>query len=90
MLYPLSYGGPRRAYRAGAGRPTAYASDVSKRNTKPASAAERERRLRAERLLGGLLPDQTRDESGDAWGERDGAESRDDEIQRDVPPHHGS
>jgi hypothetical protein len=90
MLYPLSYGGPRRAYRAGVRRPTAYASDVSTRKPKPESAAERARRLRAERLLGGLLPDQTRDESADAWGEREGAEARDDEIQRDVPPHHGS
>jgi hypothetical protein len=54
------------------------------------SAAERARRRRAERLLGGLLPDQTRDESGDAWGEREGAEARDDELKRDVPPHHGA
>jgi len=54
------------------------------------SAAERARRRRAERLLGRLLPDQTRDESGDAWGERDGTESRDDELKRDVPPHHGA
>jgi len=54
------------------------------------SAVERARRLRAERLLGGLLPDQTKDESGDAWGERDGADSRDDELKRDVPPHHGA
>ena len=52
-------------------------------------SAERARRHKAERLLGGLLPDQTQDESADAWGDRDGAESRDDEIRRDVPPHHG-
>ena len=72
------------------GRPTAYASDVSKRKPESENTAERARRRRAERLLGGLLPDQTRDEAGDAWGERDGTEARDDEIQRDVPPHHGS
>lgn len=54
------------------------------------SAAERARRKRAERLLGGLLPDQTSDETDDAWGEREGISSRDDEIKRDVPPHHGS
>jgi hypothetical protein len=45
------------------------------------------RRRRAERLLGNLLPDQTRDESGDGWGER--ADSRDEELKREVPPHHG-
>jgi len=90
MLYPLSYGGPRRAYRAEARRPSAYASDVSKRKPKPPSSAEAARRRRAERLLGGLLPDQTKDETSDAWGDRDGSASRDDELQRDVPPHHGA
>ena len=54
------------------------------------SAAERARRKRAERLLGGFLPDQTVDETDDAWGEHEGTTSRDDEIKRDVPPHHGS
>ena len=53
-------------------------------------AAERARRKRAERLLGGLLPDQTQDESAEGWGDREGTGSRDDEIKRDVPPHHGS
>ncbi|MFL6089726.1 MAG: hypothetical protein ACJ71Z_06265 [Aeromicrobium sp.] len=51
-------------------------------------ADEAARRRRAERLLGNLLPEQTSDESGDSWGER--ADGRDDEIRRDVPPHHGS
>jgi hypothetical protein len=55
--------------------------------SKPAEGKETRRR-RAERLLGDLLPDQTGDESGDAWGER--ADSRDEELRRDVPPHHGS
>ncbi|HKY58851.1 MAG TPA: hypothetical protein VJL80_12495 [Aeromicrobium sp.] len=54
------------------------------------SAAEQARRRRAERLLGGLLPDQTTDESAEAWGDRENAGSRDDEMLRDVPPHHGS
>jgi hypothetical protein len=56
---------------------------------KPASADERARRRRAEQLLGGLLPDQTADDTAHGWGDRDGTESRDDEIKRDVPPHHG-
>jgi hypothetical protein len=58
--------------------------------SKPESATERARRRRAERLLGGLLPDQTQDESADAWGDHDGGASRDDEMRRDVPPHHGA
>jgi len=57
---------------------------------KPERADEHARRRRAERLLGALLPDQTQDESAEAWGDREGTTSRDDEIQRDVPPHHGS
>lgn len=51
---------------------------------------DKARRRRAERLLGGLLPDQTRDESADAWGDRESTVSRDEEIRRDVPPHHGA
>ena len=51
---------------------------------------ERARRHRAERLLGGLLPDQTKDESADAWGDHEGTASRDEEIRGDVPPHHGA
>jgi hypothetical protein len=66
----------------------AYAGDVSK--PKPRSSDARERRRRAERLLGGLLPDQTQDESADAWGDQDRSEARDDELRRDVPPHHGA
>jgi hypothetical protein len=58
--------------------------------TKPKPESAHARRRRAERLLGGLLPDQTRDESADAWGDSDGTETRDDEIRRDVPPHHGA
>lgn len=50
------------------------------------SSAEAARRRRAERLLGELLPDQTRDESGDEWGER--PDNHDDELRRNVPPHH--
>jgi hypothetical protein len=58
--------------------------------TESKDRAERARRRRAERLLGGLLPDQTQDESADAWGDSEGTASRDDEIRRDVPPHHGA
>ncbi len=55
----------------------------------PADGAEKARRWRrAERLLGELLPEQTSDETGDGWG--DGSASRDEELKRDVPPHHGS
>jgi len=54
----------------------------------PRDEAERERRRRAERMLGDLLPDTTGDETDEGWSEKDG-DSRDDEMRRDVPPHHG-
>ncbi len=52
------------------------------------------RRRRAAELLGDLEPQVTRDETGEGWNEpgwndRSGT-SRDQEILRDVPPHHGS
>jgi hypothetical protein len=52
------------------------------------SKTERERRRRAEKLLGDLLPDTTSDESDEGWNDKEG-DSRDDEMRRDVPPHHG-
>jgi len=52
------------------------------------SKAERERRRRAAELLGDLLPDTTRDETAEGWGEKESS-SRDDDYLRDVPPHHG-
>lgn len=52
-------------------------------------AAERARRERAARLLGELLPTTTRDETGEGWGDERGGTSREDELRRDVPPHHG-
>jgi hypothetical protein len=50
--------------------------------------AERERRRRAAERLGDLMPSTTSDETDEGWGER-GATSHDDELLRDVPPHHG-
>ncbi|WP_370617996.1 hypothetical protein [Mumia sp. Pv 4-285] len=49
---------------------------------------ERRRRLRAARLLGEVVPETTRDETSEGWSERDSG-GRDDELRRDVPPHHG-
>ena len=54
----------------------------------PLDRAERERRRRAEKLLGELLPDTTGDETDEGWSEKEN-ETRDDEMRRDVPPHHG-
>lgn len=49
--------------------------------------ADRERRRRrAEELLGDLVP--TSDETDEGWSEKQ-AGSRDDQMRRDVPPHHG-
>lgn len=53
--------------------------------------AERRRRRRAAERLGDLLPSTTSDETGEGWGDRDGRDDRhdrDDELLRDVPPHH--
>ncbi|MCD9155248.1 hypothetical protein [Aeromicrobium duanguangcaii] len=52
-------------------------------------AAKRARRERAARLLGDLLPSTTRDERSEGWGDDRGGSTRDDELRRDVPPHHG-
>lgn len=54
-------------------------------------ATERERRRRAAALLGDLLPSSTTDDLPSP-DERAGAGAgdRDDELRRDVPPHHGS
>ena len=52
------------------------------------STSERDRRRRAERLLGELVPDTTGDETDEGWNEKEG-DTRDDEMRRDVPPHHG-
>jgi len=48
----------------------------------------RRRHKRAADAFGELLPESARDESARAWGDRDDG-SRDDELLRDVPPHHG-
>ena len=50
--------------------------------------AEQERRRKAAELLGDLMPSTTSDETDEGWGDTAGA-SRDDELLRDVPPHHG-
>ncbi|MBA2456266.1 MAG: hypothetical protein H0V48_06995 [Nocardioidaceae bacterium] len=42
---------------------------------------------RGEQDPGALLPDVTRDETAESWGES--PEDRDDELRREVPPHHG-
>jgi hypothetical protein len=61
---------------------------VSSEGSASDDGAERKRRRRAEKLLGGLLPDTSTDESDEGWSEKEG-DTRDDEMRRDVPPHHG-
>lgn len=51
--------------------------------------ARRARIARAERLLGNLLPTSGEDASALDWGEERESRSRDDELRRDLPPHHG-
>ncbi|MGJ9421308.1 hypothetical protein [Aeromicrobium sp. CF3.5] len=49
---------------------------------------ERARRRRAAELLGELVPQSSTDETSEGWNESGGT-SREDELLRDVPPHHG-
>jgi hypothetical protein len=51
--------------------------------------SKKARRRRADRRLGKILPDTTNDESDEGWSEKDEGGTRDDELRRDVPPHHG-
>jgi len=44
-------------------------------------------RARSKGLAGELLPEVTRDETAESWGEP--AEDRDEKLRREVPPHHG-
>ncbi|NUR09934.1 MAG: hypothetical protein HOQ22_14955 [Nocardioidaceae bacterium] len=52
-----------------------------------ARPSEEERRRRRAKVFGDVLPDETRDERGDAWGER--RDRGDDWLRGQVPPHHG-
>lgn len=51
--------------------------------------AERKRRARAAELMGDVLPKTTGDDKPEGWNERPSTTSRDEELLRDVPPHHG-
>lgn len=47
------------------------------------------RRQRRARVFGETLPDATRDERGDDWGEREDRGGSEEWLRREVPPHHG-
>jgi hypothetical protein len=57
-----------------------------------ADARRRARRRRAlDEVFGDVVPDVTKDESADSSGRRrarDDIDPRDDDIRREVPPHH--
>lgn len=53
----------------------------------PADEAERRRRLA--RAFGEVLPEATRDERAEAWGERERPDAGDEWLRSQVPPHHG-
>lgn len=48
---------------------------------------EAERRRRHAVIFGDVLPEGSRDEGADTWGDRDGNE--DEWLRGEVPPHHG-
>lgn len=59
--------------------------------TEPTRAAEQDavRRRRRARIFGEALPDGTRDERGDQWGEREDRDGSEEWLRGQVPPHHG-
>ena len=63
-------------------------SDADRDESEAQRAARRRRRLAA---LGDISAERSADDSDDGWSERGGAgtSDRDDELRRDVPPHHG-
>ena len=63
---------------------TGAAGDRPDRQTPAMRAAERRRRRAV--VFGDVLPDQTRDERDPSGAS---TESRDEDIRREVPPHHG-
>jgi hypothetical protein len=79
-------GGPERP-ATGADRRGDAAEHESGREAQR-RAAEARRRKRRAAVFGDVLPDGTRDERGDGWGDREGVTS-DDWLRRQVPPHHG-
>ncbi len=52
-----------------------------------AREAERRRRRARARVFGEVLPEGTRDDRADGWGERD--QGSDEWLRGEVPPHHG-
>lgn len=52
-----------------------------------AAAEETARRRRRAQVFGDVLPEETSDERGDAWGDRD--TDNEEWLRRQVPPHHG-
>ena len=50
------------------------------------AAREARRKRRLAQVFGDVLPDGTRDERPDAWGDRDPG---DEWLRSQVPPHHG-
>jgi len=53
--------------------------------------SEAARRRRRARVFGDVLPEATRDDQVDGWGEgQRGPEGSDEWLRGEVPPHHGS
>lgn len=62
------------------------------RQGKTRADTEKQRAARRRRLaaaLGDPLPEGTRDETGEGWGERDADSGGEEWLRNQVPPHHG-
>jgi hypothetical protein len=53
------------------------------------TSEERADRERLDRVFGAALPDATGDERGEGSEPDDSEPDRDEELRRNVPPHHG-
>jgi len=68
--------------------PPSGSEDPREGGGRRAGTAASRRRRRAE-VFGDVLPEQTEDERGDAWGEPDAGRRSEEWLRGQVPPHHG-
>jgi hypothetical protein len=62
----------------------------AERATQAERAAEAARERRRARVFGDVLPEATRDDRADGWGDPEqGGRSGEEWLRRQVPPHHG-
>ena len=69
--------------------PEESSSDARQGKTRGGTERQRAARRRLAAALGDPLPEGTRDETGEGWGERDADTGGEEWLRDQVPPHHG-